>query len=579
MKVRLFAALAVACAAASAQTVCPPTLEFTPCEMVFDVPGAPTDKPLDLQAEFRSPKSNTFLARAFWDGGTRWVIRYTPAEAGKHAYRLTGTAGGFAGKQGEITAIDNPAHPGWLQPANLHHFALVDGINYTPYLYMGAVVPGFSAMDAARWKALVDQRSAQHFNHLAVTLVDSSAANSFRKPEFFRAAEEKIAYANQHGIMIDLAFFGPGVITKVLPSDNDRREWFSYALSRLAAFDVVWDGIEAWEDEPDGPALLVEIAGYLKTMDPYHHIATTRTLVSSAAQPDRSWAQIRSYQTSDSAISGIEQQIYPNPAINNFSAGDSTADAFRHHLWNSTMDGQYPAALIPDEASGAAMKAWYELMVSTRHWELEPFFDVENGRGLQLEGIEYLIYVEHPGPVTLTVEKHGYDQEWINPLNGEHTKIKDACKGETCTATPPDTAHDWILHISREGTKEGMLKSFRFASRDQDLQLQEVESNPDKVPFEITGPSSQTVSVSSPLEFSVKLKRQSKALEHVSWLWRAEVGSSGRGYRIIGTTQGGSFRLPPDISDKYPAGLHIRIFAMNGLGKVYSIDRNFMLNK
>jgi hypothetical protein len=579
MNVRLFAALAVACAAASAQTVCPPTQEFSPCDLVFDLPGTPTDQPLDLQAEFRSPEANTVLARAFWDGGTRWVIRYTPAEAGKHVYRLTGSIAEFSGKHGEITAIDNPAHPGWLRPANLHHFALVDGINYTPYLYMGAVVPGFAAMDAARWNALVDQRAAQHFNHLAVTLVDSSAAASFRTPEFFQAAEEKIAYANRHGIMIDLAFFGPGLMTKLLPS-SDRREWFTYALSRLSAFDVVWDGIEAWENEPDGPALLMEIAGYLKAMDPYRHLATTRTLVTSAALPDRSWMQIRSYQTSDDAISGIEQQLYQYPAINNFSAGDSTADAFRHHLWNSTMDGQYPAAVVPDEASATAMKAWYELLSSTRHWELEPFFDVENGRGLQLEGVEYLIYVEHPGPVTLTVEKHRYDAEWIDPATGERTKIKkNPCKDETCTASPPDTGHDWILHVSREGTKEDMLKSFRFASREQDLQLQVVETNPDKVPIEVTGPTSRTVTLSSPLEFSVKLTRQSKALEHMTWLWRAEVGASGRGYRVIGTTAGGSFRIPSDISDEYPAGLHIRIFAMNGLGKVYSIDRNYILNQ
>ncbi|HVY92258.1 MAG TPA: DUF5060 domain-containing protein [Bryobacteraceae bacterium] len=579
MKARLFAALAVACAAASAQTVCPPTQEFTPCDLVFDVPGSTGDKPLDLQAEFRSPKANTVLARAFWDGGTRWVIRYTPAEAGKHLYRLSGSVAPFAGKQGEITAIDNPSHPGWLRPANLHHFALVDGINYTPYLYMGAVVPGFDAMDRARWTALVDERASQHFNHLAVTLVDSSAADSFRNPEFFRAAEEKIGYANQHGIMIDLAFFGPGLMTKLLPSDNDRRGWFAYALSRLAAFDVVWDGIEAWENQADGPAQLTEIAGYLKAMDPYRHIATTRTLVTSAALPDRSWAQIRSYQTSNDAISGIEQQVYANPAINNFSAGDSTAEAFRHHLWNSTMDGQYPSAVIPDEASGTAMKAWFELMNSTRHWELEPFFDVDNGRGLQLEGVEYVIYVEHPGPVTVTVEKHSYDTEWINPVNGEHTKLKEPCKGETCTASPPDTSHDWILHISREGTKAGMLKSFKFVSRDDDLELQTLEANPDKIPFDITGPPSGTVSLSSPLEFSVKLKRQSKALEHISWLWTAEVGASGRGYRVIGTTQGGAFRLPPDMSDNYPAGLHIRIFAMNGLGKVYSLDRNYELRK
>ena len=82
----------------------------------------------------------------------------------------------------------------------------------------------------------------QHFNHLAVTLADQASSSTFRSPEFFRAAEEKIAYANQHGIMIDLAFFGPDLLTRLLPTPADRRVWFTYALSRLAAFDVVWQG-------------------------------------------------------------------------------------------------------------------------------------------------------------------------------------------------------------------------------------------------------------------------------------------------------------------------------------------------
>ncbi len=181
------------------------------------------------------------------------------------------------------------------------------------------------------------------------------------------------------------------------------------------------------------------------------------------------WTGVRHQIVSTMRPGGVEPaQVYQYPAINNFSAADTTADAFRHHLWNATMDGQYPAGVVPDEASGAAMKAWYEFMASTRHWELEPFFDVDNGRGLQLEGVEYVIYVEHPGPVTVTVEKHGYDAEWIDPATGAHAKIKDPCKGETCTATPPGTTHDWVLHISREGTKAGMLKSVKFVSRDEE---------------------------------------------------------------------------------------------------------------
>jgi hypothetical protein len=580
MTERLLAGLAFVCAIASAQTVCPPVPEFSPCDLVFDIPSANTAKPLDLQAEFRSPKAATFLARAFWDGGTRWVIRYVPAEPGKHVFRLLGSAAGFSGKQGEMTATPGPAnHPGWLRTANLHHFASVDGIVYTPYLYMGATVPGFEAMDVARWKSLVDERATQHFNHLAVTLVDQSAAATFRTPEFFRAAEEKIAYANQHGIMIDLAFFGPDLLTKLLPATSDRRTWFTYALSRLAAFDVVWQGIEAWENYDDGRALLNEIAGYLKDLDPYKHLSTTRTLATSAPLLDDNWMQVRSYQTSDDSVSSVEQQVYQFPAINNFSAGDTTADTFRHRLWNAAMDGQYPAGVIPDEQSAAAMKAWYEFMASTRHWELEPFFDVDNGRGLQLEGVEYVIYVEHPGPVTVTVEKHGYDAEWVDPATGTHTKIKDPCKGETCTATPPGPAHDWILHISRGGTKASMLKSVKFVSRDEEPKLQDIEVDPAKIPFDITGPAADSISLTKPAHFSVKLGRQSKALRHMTWLWTGEVTTSGHGYRVIATGADGTFRIPSNIAAEYPTALHVRLYAMNGLGKVYALDRNYTLTK
>jgi len=580
MKVRLFAVLAFACAAASAQTICQPTPEFSTCDLIFDIPGASTAKPIDLAAEFRSPKADTFLAHAFWDGGTKWVIRYVPAEPGTHTFRLMGSVTPFAGKTGQITATPPLTnHPGWVQPENLHHFAYVDSYDYVPYLYMGAIVPDFASMDLARWKALVDERAGQHFNHLGVTLVDSSAAANFKSPDFFRAAEEKLTYANQHGVAIDLAFFGPDLLTKLLPSESDRREWFSYALARLAAFDVVWQGIEAWENYDNGRLLLKEIADYIKDGDPYKHMSTSRTLTTSAPLIDDGWMQIRSYQTSDDTVSAVEQQVYQEPAINNFSAGDKTADAFRHHLWNATMDGQYPDAVITDDASAAAMKAWYEFMVSTRHWELEPFFDIEGGRGLQLEGVEYVVYVENPGLVTVTVEPHGYDVEWIDPATGAHTKVKDPCKKDTCTATPPAGGHDWILHISREGTKASMAKSVKFVSREEELKLQDIEGDPQKVPFEITSPDSDTISVSKPPMIGIKMKRESKALQHMMWLWTGDVTASGQGYRVIATSADGTFHIPANIATDYPASLHVRLYAMNGLGKVYSLDRNYKLTK
>jgi len=61
-------------------------------------------------------------------------------------------------------------------------------------------------------------------------------------------------------------------------------------------------------------------------------------------------------------------------------------DTFRRRLWNSTADGQYPETVIPNEQAAACMKNWYEFMTDNRHWELEPFFDVDQSHQDHLLG-------------------------------------------------------------------------------------------------------------------------------------------------------------------------------------------------
>ncbi len=585
MLVRIFLALALA-GAAGAQTVCPPTPQFSPCDLVFDIPSAAGGQPIDLQAEFRSPDQHTGLAKAFWDGGARWVIRYAPAEPGTYVWRLTSGIAGFDRKQGQFTAIpapDRDERPGWLRAANVHHFAFVDETNANilkPHLWMGAMVPGFASMALPQWKSLVDTRAGQHFNHLGVTLVDEPGASDFQSPEFFRAAEEKLRYANEQGIVVDIAFFGPGALmSRLLPARENRQKWFTYALSRLAAFEVTWQGLEAWESYDNGRELLKEIAGYLSELDPYKRTRSSRTELTSGPLVDDGWLRYRSYQTgNDDSVGGIEQQIYQYPAVNNFGTGAGDADTFRHRLWNAAMSGQYPSTAIPNEQAANEMKIWYEFMRDTRHWELEPFFDVRNGRGLSLEDVEYIVYVEKPGPVTVNLEKHTYDARWFDPATGQSVKLKDI-KTEVFTGEPPDLTHDWVLQISRELHKASMLKSYRFDSREPGIQLQEVEGNPDKVPFDAVEPAGDTISLSRPAPFSVKLRRETKALQTMTYEWTGEVTADNRSYRIIGTGANGTFRIPANIARDYPAALHVRILAMNGLGKVYALDRNYTLTK
>ena len=146
------------------------------------------------------------------------------------------------------------------------------------------------------------------------------------------------------------------------------------------------------------------------------------------------------YGTPDPNIGAVEHQFYPSPAVN-------TGIKSVNDLWSATMNGQYPAS-----GSGEYMPVWYDFMAGNRYWELEPYFDVDGGRALALDGVDYIVYVEKPGPVELEVEDHGYDVAWMNPMTGERIKMKNY-KGKRFTGEPPDKSHAWILHVSREGEK------------------------------------------------------------------------------------------------------------------------------
>ena len=256
------------------------------------------------------------------------------------------------------------------------------------------------------------------------------------------------------------------------------------------------------------------------------------------------------------------------------------------------MDGDYPtyfntgtagAGNIPvdpkylDSPGAKAMTAWYNFFAGSRHWELEPYFDVDGGRALALEDVEYIVYVENPGPVELSVEHHGYDVAWINPADGEVLQEKKGYRGEHFTGEPPDRTHDWVLRVSREGHKEGMLKSYKFESRR--IEMQVIESNSQKVPFEIVQPAATGISQSQPPAFAARIKHDTRATRSMMWLWTGEATADGQGYRVIGTGEKGTLQISPGMAVNYPAVLNLRLYGMNANGKVYSVDMTYQLNK
>ena len=214
-----------------------------------------------------------------------------------------------------------------------------------------------------------------------------------------------------------------------------------YLVARYAAMNITWQGVDRFEDYPDGRALLKEIGVALKDLDPYQHPRSSGARMTSSPLLDDGWRTTSLTQTADDAVGAIEHQLFPVPFVNlDFGAriagredrpDDVDADTFRHRLWNATMDGQYVTTNTVGAAAWTspgvkAMTAWFDFFADTRHWELEPYFDVDGGRALALEGTEYVVYVENPGPVELNVEKHGYDIYWVNPADGEASKARSS---------------------------------------------------------------------------------------------------------------------------------------------------------
>jgi hypothetical protein len=567
----MFATLVVAMTPhASAQTGCERAAAWTACDISFDLAPQENTAQATLRAEFRSPPYKTILIRAF-RAGSKFVVRVAPTEAGPWTYRVTSSISRLDGQTGQFGAAAS-TFPGFVLVANIHHFQTGNfqtgdfhSEERKPHLWMGAAVPNFVSMPRGDFDRLLEQRAKDRFTHLQVTLEADTNLDE---------AAERVRAINAKGMVADLAFAS-------LPADSGERERsVADIVARFGAFNVTWAGLTVFENTSHGRTILKDAGTLIQKLDPYGHPRMTLATSTSGAVASDGWENVLSYGTANPEIGGVEHQFYAMPAVN---AGiQSRAD-----LWNATMNGQYPSLNgQPASADGPSIKAWFDFVSSSRYWELEPYFDVEGGRAMALEGVEYLVYVEKPGVdksalVNLNVESHNYDVAWMNPATGEIVKEKKEHKGEHFIGAPPDASHDWVLRVSREGHKEGMLKSYRFES--SAVVMQEVEIAPAKIPFEIVAPQGEELSMSKPAQFALKVKRDTKANRTPLVEWTLEQPGGTEGYRVVGTGREGTFAFPAAILDKAildnkTAGVvSLRANIVNGLGKAYTLDKVYRL--
>jgi hypothetical protein len=575
-------------AAPQIASTCDNTPAWSPCELVLELsPAAAAAHPdpystVELRAEFRSPNMRTYLMPAFWDGGRRMVLRFSPTEAGRWEYRLTGNIAEWDGIKGEFAAAACDA-PGFVKTANLHHWATADKL---PHLWMGANEMRFARLEDADFRALVDARAAQKFNHLRGLVLGDGAELGFLgagRPDLahFQRLDRRIAYINSKGMIADLVLApSPAALLRLLPDRAARDRFLRFLVGRYAARNVTWQGLEEFESAAGARALLAEVGGVLKQLDPYQHPRSTGARVTSAPLLDDGWMDFAAYGTTDAAIGSIEHQLYQVPAVVLARESDVDPAEFRRRLWTASMNGQYPAysgtaARDANSPGAKAMTVWFNLMSASRYWDLEPYFDLDGGRSLALPGVDYIVYVDKPGPIELTVEHHGYDVYWIDPADGS-TTARRKWSGQHFTGEPPDRFHDWVLRLERESKIEGMNRSYKFESRE--VPVQEIVIDPAKVPYEIAQPSG-ALAAGRAAHFAVHVKHATRASRTMLWMWTAEISSDGQGYRVLGTAPEGDFTLPANLAAYYPATALLRLYAINGFGTVYMMAKGFDCNQ
>jgi hypothetical protein len=118
-----------------------------------------------------------------------------------------------------------------------------------------------------------------------------------------------------------------------------------------------------------------------------------------------------------------------------------------------------------------------------------------------------------------------------------------------------------------------MLRSYYFES--QDPPVQEVESDPAKVPFAIVDPAGEELSARVPAPYSVKITRANRASRTMQYVWWGEVVGAGDGARVLGIGASGTLGLPAEAAGG--SSLNLRVQAINANGKALEVDKVYRL--
>lgn len=270
---------------------------------------------VEVDVVFSRPDGNSWRVPAFWRGGNKWTVRFSPPVPGAYQYHLESTDKGnpdLNGHAGQVTisqysGTNDLLRHGMLRVSrNGRYFEHADG---TPFFWLGdAWWTGLS--DRLDWKGFQQLTADRKAKGFTVVQIDAGLAPSgeelapvdpgfcneggcvwdpeFKRinPKFFDYADRRIQKLIESGIVPALVGGWNELLWTAKPwsgeplkqrmSVEKMKQHWRYIIGRYGALPVFW--IAGGEvDVKSGPDW-AEVLRYIRATDPYSHPATVLDL-------------------------------------------------------------------------------------------------------------------------------------------------------------------------------------------------------------------------------------------------------------------------------------------------------------
>jgi hypothetical protein len=234
------------------------------CELVFtsarDYANALAEA--EVTVSFLAPSGRELVIDAFWDGGRRWCVRFSPDEVGTWTWRSASVTddSGLHDQHGSVMCTayvgDHPLYRhGPLQLSrDRRSLCHADG---TPFFWLADTAwNGVIRSDDANWQRYVDLRAKQAFTaiqfvatHWRGDALDemgeascTEVAPSAINPGYFQRIDRRVAMINEAGLIASPVGLWALLTTDIgrVLSDSDAIRVLRYVVARYGAYQVLW---------------------------------------------------------------------------------------------------------------------------------------------------------------------------------------------------------------------------------------------------------------------------------------------------------------------------------------------------